>query len=136
MKNRQIIVWKEFITYFVVGSTTVFIDWSLFAIMVYGLGFHYQVGLVVAYISAGFFHFFSNKKLTFKCPSKRIGSQYSLYAVMTLTSMVASMGVIAVMIDFFMLNKMIARILTTGLMLLPNYLIHKNITFSKKIFAS
>jgi len=91
--------------------------------------------LLAAYLTAGMFHFFSNKNLTFKCESKKLASQYSIYIIVTLSSLLLSMGVISFFIKGLHLEKMTARMITTAIMLVPNYLLHKNITFNKNIFA-
>lgn len=136
MKISSIIKWNEFLAYFFIGATATMIDWGMFWLTVKKLGFHYEVGLVSAYIPAGIFHFFANKFITFQCKSKSIGSQYSVYIILTLSSLMISMGIIAILINLLALDKMPARILTTALMLIPNYLLHKNITFSKRLFAT
>ncbi len=136
MKINSIIKWNEFVAYFFIGATTTLLDWTLFWVTVKKLGFHYEIGLMSAYIPAGIFHFFANKFITFQCKSKSIGSQYSVYIILTVSSLMISMGVIALLINLFALDKMTARILTTAFMLVPNYLLHKNITFSKRLFTT
>ncbi len=132
----KLIKWNEFLTYFFIGGTATLMDWSIFWLVVKRLGLHYEIGLISAYALAGIFHFFANKFVTFQCKSKNLGSQYSIYIVLTLSSLVTSMGVIAILINLLALDKMTARILTTALMLIPNYLLHKNITFSKRLFTT
>lgn len=112
------------------------IDWTMFWVAVNKLELHYEIALMSAYIPAGLFHFFSNKFITFQCKSKNIGSQYSVYIILTLSSLAISMGVMAILVNLFPLEKMIARITTTAIMLIPNYLLHKNITFNKRIFTT
>ncbi len=136
MKLTSIIKWNEFLAYFFIGATATMIDWGIFWFAVNKLGFHYEIALVSAYIPAGIYHFLTNKFITFQCKSKSLGSQYSIYIILTLSSLMISMGVIAILINLFTLDKMTARILTTALMLIPNYLLHKNITFSKRLFAT
>lgn len=136
MKIHSIIKWKEFLAYFIIGATATVIDWSMFWLTVTKLGFHYEIALVSAYIPAGIFHFFSNKFITFQCKSKSLGSQYSIYIVLTFLSLAISMGIIAVLVNFLLFDKMFSRIATTVIMLIPNYLLHKNITFNKKIFTT
>src|SRR3990167_5951202 len=134
MKISSIIKWNEFLTYFFIGGTATIIDWGMFWLTVNALGFHYEIGLISGYVLAGIFHFFANKFITFQCQSTHIGSQYTVYIVLTLSSLMISMGVIAIFINIFSLNNMMARMLTTACMLVPNYLLHKNITFSKRWF--
>jgi putative flippase GtrA len=139
MKTNSIIKmirWNEFITYFFIGATATMIDWGMFWVAVNNFGFHYEIALVSAYSLAGIFHFFANKFITFQCKSRNVGSQYVLYFLITLSSLAISMGIIAILINLLALESMTARILTTALMLVPNYLLHKNITFSKRLFAA
>ncbi len=134
MKVSHIIKLDEFLPYFFIGGATTLIDWSTFWVFIACLHTHYLAALCVAYGTAGIFHYTANKLITFKCQSKQIGTQYSIYIVLTVASLFLSMGIIALFIKFFSLDAMTARILTTLLMLVPNYLLHKHITFSKKIF--
>lgn len=125
---------SEFKPYFLIGGLSTVLDWSIFWVANYPLGMHYEVALILAFVGGGLFHFFSNKIITFKCEYKKIGTQYSLYFVVAIVSLLINMGIIAIFIKVFLLNGMLSRILTTLFMLIPNYLLHKHITFNKKIF--
>lgn len=126
--------YSEFLPYFFIGTIATIIDWGLFWISVNSLNLHYEIALILAYVTAGLFHFVANKIITFKCQSKQIGSQYSVYVLVTTSTLLLSMAIIAILVNLLLLDKMLARILTTLLMLIPNFLLHKHITFSKKIF--
>lgn len=134
MKISSIIKLNEFLPYFFIGAAATILDWALFWAAITWLNFHYEAALVFSYTMAGLFHFASNKIITFKCHSKKIGSQYSIYIIVAVSTLLISMGIIAIFVNIFMLNKMLSRILTTIIMLMPNYLLHKHITFNKKIF--
>lgn len=135
MNVNKIILLREFTPYFFIGATVTLIDWTLFWVATHRLGFHYQFALIVSYSIAGFTHYTANKLITFRCHSKQLGSQLSLYLLITGSSLLCSMGIMALLINLFFLKQLLARILTTGLMLIPNYLLHKHITFNKRIFA-
>lgn len=124
----------EFSAYFIIGGITTLLDWSLFWIAITFLKLHYEEALVFGYVLAGLFHYFTNKFITFRCRSKQIGSQYFVYLILTTLSLLISMGFIAILIHYLLFNPMVARILTTLVLVLPNYLTHKYITFSKKMF--
>lgn len=134
MKNNTIFKLTEFLPYFFIGAIATVIDWSIFWVVVNLMNWHYEIALVIGFITAGLFHFTSNKIITFKCHSKQIGSQYTLYIIVAVIALLVSMAMMACWVNIFMLNKMWARIITTAVMLVPNYLLHKHITFSKKIF--
>jgi putative flippase GtrA len=135
MNNLKIIDLKEFLPYFIIGGIATLIDWSVFSAATLWLGLHYQLAVTLSYSTAGIMHYISNKYFTFQCKSKQIGSQLSVYIVVGIVGLTLSMLIIGVLIDLFAINKIWARVLTTVLMLVPNYLMHKHLTFSKKIFV-
>lgn len=132
--NSKIISIKELFPYIMIGGIATTIDWSIFSVLVGLLHCNYLLSLVIGYASGGVFHYCSNKLITFQCKSKEIGSQLSLYVLVGAASLFCSMAVLALLVNVFPINKIVARIITTGLMILPNYLLHKHISFSKKIF--
>lgn len=125
---------NDFFPYFFIGAAATIMDWGVFWVLIDPLSWHYELALVFSYVTAGIFHFTANKMITFKCASKQIGSQYVIYIFLTLSALLVSMLFMAVLVNFLLLNSVFARILTTLLMLVPNYLLHKHLTFSKKIF--
>lgn len=127
---------KELFTYTVIGGIATIIDWSVFAIAVTFLKVHYLPALMLAFSTAGIFHYIANKMITFKCVSKKFASQISIYLLVMMMSLGLNMLIMVVLVKLFVINKIILRMLTTLLMLLPNYLLHKHVTFSKKIFAA
>lgn len=135
MKNNAIFKKTEFLPYFFIGGAATLIDWALFWLLATQFHWHYEVALITGFLTAGVFHFTSNKLVTFDCHSKKVGSQYFLHIIVTLTGLLISMSLIAFLVNILIFDKMWARILTTGLLLFPNYLLHKYITFNKKIFT-
>ena len=126
---------KEFSFYFLVGGVATLIDWATYALSLQTLGHeHYLVSVIVSMGLAGTFHYFANKRLTFQCQSRAIGKQIPLYVGVALAGLGMSIGILRVLVGTFGLSAMMARVLTTAMMLLPNYLMHKYLTFSKKIF--
>jgi putative flippase GtrA len=134
MKLATFIKPNEFMTYFIIGGIATVLDWSTFWFLSTHLNLHYQLSLIICYSTAGIFHYIANKFVTFGCQSKKLGSQFSLYLLVTLTSLLCSLGVMSLIINYMAIDKIFARMLTTILILVPNYLLHKHITFSKKLF--
>lgn len=135
MQISKIIKITELIPYLIIGTIATLIDWSLFSILVTWFNFHYQTALASAYITAAMMHYISNKTFTFQCESKKIASQFSLYLTIILSTLLLSMMTMTILINLIGLQKIIARITTTILMILPNYLLHKHLTFNKKWFT-
>lgn len=132
--NKKIISLSELFPYLVIGTLATMLDWTAFSIAIHKMGFHYEICLLIGYICGGSFHYITNKFITFKCRSKKLGSQLSIYILMGGISLSLSMGILAILVKGFMLNAIFSRVLTTGIMILPNYLLHKHVTFSKKLF--
>lgn len=135
MNTTKILTFSELVPYTVIGGVVTLIDWSVFSISTLLLGIQYQVALIVTYFIAGSIHYLANKFITFHCHAKQAGTQVSLYMIVGLMSLGISLGVITLFVKCFAINQLGARVLTTLVMLLPNYLLHKHITFSKKLFA-
>ena len=125
----------EFLVYTTIGGVATLIDWIIFAISVHYLGAHYEVALALAYFGASIVHYTANKLITFQCKSKNYRSQLPLYILVVTISLMCSMTVMALLVNLLPANKILLRVVTTILMLIPNYLLHKHITFSKTTFA-
>jgi putative flippase GtrA len=126
---------RELLYYLIIGTIATAIDWSVYAAAVNWLGFHYQLALITGYLGGSTAHYIANKLITFKCQSKAIGSQLSLYALVQGASLGASMVVMGALVRLFPINSVILRMATTIIMILPNYLLHKHLSFNKKIFV-
>ncbi|MDR3478830.1 MAG: GtrA family protein [Gammaproteobacteria bacterium] len=125
----------ELFLYTLIGGVATIVDWSVFAICINWFGIHYEAALVLAYSAASIAHFSANKSLTFKCESKDYVAQLSIYILVLAISLGLSMTIMAILVKYFVINKVLLRIATTIIMLVPNYLLHKHITFSKRIFT-
>lgn len=126
---------NEFRPYFIIGGISTLIDWSVFTATTVMLHFYYPLALTCSFLVAGIFHYTANKVITFKCRSKQIKSQLLLFVCVATVSLLLSIGVMSVLIKWLGHHAVLARMMTTGIMLIPNFLLHKNLTFSKKIFA-
>lgn len=135
MKLSKIMPFTEFLPYFFVGLTATLIDWGLFWVGVTQWHVHYEIALVIGYLTAGGFHYFANKRFTFKCSSQQISSQLSVYILVNLSSLALSIVVMALLVQWIRLDDIAARVITTAMMLVPNYFFHKHITFNRKIFS-
>jgi len=127
---------REFAVYFVVGGIATAIDWLVFAVVTLWCGFGHFIALIASMGSAGVFHYIANKQVAFKCESQQYGKQIFIYVLVALAGFILSFLILSGLI--FLLDQkhaVFARMLTTLLMLVPNYLMHKYITFSRKIFA-
>jgi len=124
----------EFIRYVLVGGLATIIDWMVFYILVILLGLYYQFSLVISFSLGATTNYAFNKIFTFKCKSRKIISQFSLFSVIAVISLLLSMFLMFFLVDIILLEKMLSRILTTVIMLIINYSMNKYITFNKRLF--
>ena len=126
---------KEFSVYFIVGGVATLMDWSVYGLSLWVLGDkRYLLSVVLSMGIAGTFHYLANKHFTFQCHSKAVMMQVPVYVAVAVAGLFMSMGILHFLVAVIAIKPMWARVLTTMLMLLPNYLMHKYLTFSKKIF--
>lgn len=128
----QLINRKEMFYYIFIGVFATASDWITFIISSRNLS--YQTALVLGLTVGGLVHYSANKAFTFKCQSQKYSSQVPVYILMAIITYLCNLGCMTLLIKWLLIDKIWARMLTTGFMLLPNYLLHKHITFNKKIF--
>jgi putative flippase GtrA len=126
---------RELLVYTLIGGLATLIDWGLFAVCLNQFSIHYQYALIIAYCTAGIFHYAANKLLTFQCASKQYGSQLTLFVLVMLTSLLCNIAILALLVKLVAADKVLLRMITTLAMLIPNYLLHKHITFSRRLFS-
>jgi putative flippase GtrA len=124
----------EFVKFFIVGGVSTLIDWGSFFILSMIFGFYYQLSLVVSYTLGGITNYSLNKIFTFKNKSKNLALQFTTFFSLALFSLFVSMLIMYLLVDILSMHEMLSRMLTTALVFLLNYVMHKYITFNKKIF--
>ena len=124
----------EFIRYFMVGVVATLSDWGLFYLLAVFFNVYYQFSLATALILGAIVNYTLNKIFTFRCKSRAIVQQLSVYAGVVIISLGISSVTMFLFIDILLLFKMYARILTTFIMFMINYLLQKYLTFNKRIF--
>lgn len=102
-------------------------DWTIFYLISPLL--HYELALILSYTVGGIVNFTLNKIYTFRSRSRRIIKQYSIFYVISIIALFLSMGIMFILVDLAELPEMISRIITSGIIFIFNYLMHKSITF-------
>ncbi len=124
----------SFFKYVIVGGIATIIDWGVFYFLALVGGFYYQLSLIISFACGGLTNYTLNKAFTFKCRSKMIIRQLVVFFIVSVLSLLLSMAIMFVLVDFVSIQKMNSRILTTGIMLIINYSLHRFIIFNKRIF--
>jgi len=121
---------KTFFLYIIFGGLATIVDWGSFAFCTYFLGFHYILGVTISFSFGSITNFTLNKYLNFQNKYKKIHLQFLLYLLVALLGLCITILLMWLMIDGFGIEKFIARIITTAIVLIYNFLGHKLITFN------
>lgn len=124
----------EFIRYFMVGVAATLADWGMFYLLAVLFDVYYQFSLSAAIILGAIVYYTLNKIFTFRCKSRAIAQQLSVYAAVVIISLGISSVIMFLLIDILLVFKMNARILTTIVMFFMNYAMQKYLTFNKRVF--
>jgi putative flippase GtrA len=125
---------RQFLSYLIVGGTATVVEWGLFWLFVYPLKWNQNLGLAVAYIISTFVNMVLGRKMTFKNANVINKSDNNVLNVLKETSLiyvVAAFGCVFNILflnlftEAFHLDAMLAKVLTTGIMLFGNYLARK-----------
>lgn len=131
-KGRAVLV--QFARYVVSGGLATLADWLVFYGVTRGTGAHYQLATVCAFSTGAVVNYTLSKLFVFRCTSRRIAEQFSVYAVITIASLLVTMGLMYIMVSVLKQQAMISRMIVTGVMLAGNYAMHKCVTFNARIF--
>jgi putative flippase GtrA len=125
---------RQFLSYIIVGGSATVVEWVLFWFFVYHFKLDQNLGFTIAYIISTFVNMALGRIITFKNASVVHKSNSNLLNFLKETSLiylVAAIGCVANLLflnaftDLFHMNSMLAKIITTGIMLMGNYIARK-----------
>ena len=120
---------KTFFIYLLFGGVATIIDWSAFAFGTYSLGMNYVLAVTISFSLGSITNFTLNKYLNFKNRYKRVHIQFLLYLVIAVIGLVFTIFFMWIMIEGMLIDKFLARVITTAIVLVYNFLGHKYVTF-------
>ena len=126
----------SFFRYMLVGFFAIMADWLIYFYGVYHLNLSYQLALVVGFSIGGLVSHIVNRFFTFHRFSRRLPGKFRLRLIVALIALAFNLVIIAILISFYHLDKISARILTSMIMGAPHYFLHKYVTFNAKFFRA
>jgi len=126
--NKTYLRKKEIGFFFIVGGISTLVDWSVFALLTLTTISHI-IALCISYISGAIVNYIGNRILTFKSATKFILQQIGVFSLVVGFNLLLSVVVFFLLQHTIVSNALIARIITTGVIFISNYFMHKNITF-------
>jgi len=125
---------RQFLVYTLVGAVATVVDWSVFYLMHDVASQHYRLSVTVSFILGSATNYTMNRWLTFQDKNRAYALQISVFTAVSLLSLLISIGIMTFMVELVLLQPMLARVLTTGTMLVANFTMHRSVTFNNVIY--
>ena len=125
---------KEFAKYVIVGVIVTAIDFILLYIFVEFFSMWYMLAATFSFIIALTISFFLNKFWTFKNKEKNIPSQMTKFVIVNLIGLGINLGVLYILVEFFFIWYLLAKVFATTFAVLWNFLGMRNWAFKNKNF--
>ncbi|OGL83918.1 hypothetical protein A3H11_04915 [Candidatus Uhrbacteria bacterium RIFCSPLOWO2_12_FULL_47_10] len=123
----------HFIFFAFFGGIATIVDWGIFYITHYRIGWHYLAGVTLSFVFGSLISFLGNKYLNFCDSSKRVLLQYGIFIGVASSGLLITYGILTILIGRLGLHAMLARMISTFLVLFYNYFSQKNITFKRSL---
>ena len=125
------LLWRQFIVYGVVALIPTAVDFALLYFLTEFIGFYYMHSLVIAFASALFVSYLSQKNLTFKNGCKKYAPQFSVFCLISLVALSLNALIVFGLTEYLGLWYMFGKVVATALVYIGNFLAHKYVTFEK-----
>ena len=124
----------QFSIYVLMGGMATSVDWLSFYFLNILWGLSYLLAVTLSFSLGAVTNYLLNKFITFKDKTRQIIAQIGVYSFICALSLLCSIGLMYALVEWVKLWPMLARILTTGIMLLINFLMHKFITYNQQVY--
>lgn len=126
---------KTFLLFLFVGGITAVIYFGLLAVFLDILSVDYRAGVSVAYITAVSFHFFANRRLTFRANHEKPFQQIVRYLPMVTLNYILTVAIVTASVEMLRLSPYVGAaagiVVTTGI----GFFISKAWVFRKEIIG-
>ncbi len=120
---------RTFFLYIIFGGLATVVDWSSFWIAAYRFNVYYLLAVTISFSLGSITNFVLNKILNFKNKYERWMLQFMVYLLVALVGLGITLLLMWALVGGMLMNKMVARIIVTGIVLIYNFIGHKYITF-------
>jgi putative flippase GtrA len=126
---------RQFTLYALMGGMATGVDWlSFYSLNIIG-GVSYLVAVILSFSLGAMINYLLNRFITFKDQTRQIIAQIGVYSFICALSLLGSIILMYVLVEQVRLWSMAARMVTSGIMLVLNFLVHKFITYNQQIYA-
>lgn len=122
---------NKFVKFGLVGVLNTLINWIIFALLNF-IGVYYIVANVIAYVIATANSYIWNSKWVFKYNRKNKKETTAKFVILNLIGLGLNTGILYLLVDMVGFNKLIALVITTGIVMIINYIVNKLWVFKEK----
>ena len=108
--------------YLVVGGVSALADWSVFAVMLYGLELHYIAAGTISFILATGLNYYLSVRFVFGAGSRGPRQAMVLVYMVSTVGIAINLGILTVGIDVLELHPLVAKFFATGVAVFWNFL--------------
>ena len=120
----------RFIKFGMVGVINTLVNWIIFFIL-NALGMYYILAYIIAYTLGTIHSYLWNTLWVFKYKEKASTDTTIKFVILNVVGLGLNTGILYVLVDLCNLNKFIGLVITTGIVMIINYVVNKLWVFSK-----
>ena len=110
---RRSAAWVAMLRYSVVGMTGTFVDWLLFALLVYVLDWHYMLAGTLSFILATLVNYLLSLKWVFTGGRHARHREITLVYLASAVGLLINLGVLYGLVEFLALHLFLAKVLAS-----------------------
>jgi len=118
-----------FLKYCLVGAAATVVDYALLFSLTEFLGLWYLVSATIGFCGGATTNYILNRVWTFDNNDKRIARQIGIFLMIAGIGIVLNNGILVIGVEVFGLWYMLAKVISTAITLIWNFIGHKHITF-------
>ena len=121
----------KFIKFGLVGVLNTLINWIIFAVLNF-VGVYYIIANVIAYVIATINSYIWNSRWVFKYKGEDNKETTTKFILLNLAGLALNTMILYLLVDLIGLNKLIALVITTVIVMVINYIVNKIWVFKEK----
>ena len=117
--------------YLLVGGVSALLEWALFALGLYGFGFHYLLAGTISFVLATAANYFLSIRFVFGTGRRSRRQRIILLYAVSSAGIVINLGFLTIGVDLLEIHPMLAKVFATGLVFGWNFALRYFLVFQK-----
>jgi putative flippase GtrA len=117
--------------YLLVGGVSALLEWALFALGLYGFGFHYLLSGTISFVLATAANYFLSIRFVFGAGRRSRRQRIILLYAVSSAGIVINLSFLTIGVDRLEIHPMLAKVFATGLVFGWNFALRYFLVFQK-----